>query len=212
MEKCLTKLRTIFDKCDADKGHKHSYEKIYEPLWEPLKNKSINILEIGTWRGQGIQAFLDYFPKAKVYGIDIFTRVKPEDYPVYKDKRVKYLQHDSLEPSVVGAIKKEFGNIKFDIILDDAMHVPRANKKTFENTSQFLKKKGMYIIEDVWPIEIMTLKEMEHSWIKKKPTEYNDFQNAMFLNSLESSGMKIQRFDNRADNAPDSYVIVLTHE
>ena len=92
------------------------------------------------------------------------------------------------------------------------MHVPRANKKTFENTSQFLKKKGMYIIEDVWPIEIMTLKEMEHSWIKKKPTEYNDFQNAMFLNSLESSGMKIQRFDNRADNDPDSYVIVLTHE
>lgn len=208
----MSKLREIFDKYDADKGSKHSYEKVYEPLWEPLKDKEINILEIGTWKGRGIEAFLDYFPKANVYGIDIFTRVDPKNYPVYSNPRVKWMKYDSTDPRVTEGITRDFGDVKFDIILDDAMHTPRTNRLTFEHTKQFLKDDGMYIVEDVWPIEKMTLHEMEHHWMKKFANEFNSFQNDIFLNVLKHSGMKIQRFDNRKGNAPDSYVIVLTNE
>jgi hypothetical protein len=37
----------------------------------------------------------------------------------------------------------------FDLIIDDGLHNFKANKMLFENSFKFLKKDGIYIIEDV---------------------------------------------------------------
>ena len=115
-----------------------------------------------------------------------------------------------MDPRIVKTIKKDWGDIKFDIIIDDGKHTPRANMKTFENFSPFLAEGGQYFIEDVWPIEKMTMTELDHWWLKKKAHEYNTTINNEFLTTLENSEMEIQKFDLRETSGqPDSYIIRL---
>ena len=38
----MSDLKAYFDTYGADKGHKHFYHEIYEPLFEPNRNNKIN--------------------------------------------------------------------------------------------------------------------------------------------------------------------------
>ena len=77
-------LRKCFDDHNCDKGFKHKYEKVYEPDFVKLKNKEINILEIGVDTGASLGAWYDYFPKANIYGLDLFVRNTLEDLEYFK--------------------------------------------------------------------------------------------------------------------------------
>jgi cephalosporin hydroxylase len=201
----MSAMRDFFDKYECDKGKKHGYEAVYEPDFEPLRNKSIKILDVGVFKGASVQAWLDYFPKATVYGIDIFTRLNPEDVEVLQDERVKWIKGDSMSEDIVKQIRSEWGNTKFDIIIDDGKHTPEANRLTFQNLFQFLKKGGKYYVEDVWPLDIMTSKELGHPWIMSKPDDYNHFEYAKFENAIKDH--TVTKFDLRNSAEPDSYII-----
>lgn len=205
----MNELKTIFDKFGADKSSKHKYHEIYEPLFKENRNKEINFLEVGIWLGKGMEALLEYFPKANVYGIDIFTRMTPNDVPVLSHPRAHYAIGDTTEISTTSLLRKEFG-VEFDYILDDGAHWPKANMLTFRHCSPFLKDGGLYIIEDVWPLERMNSQQLKHPWLKKHPDRYNPLDNEAFLRELEESGMEMERFDNRhISGQPDSYVITM---
>ena len=88
-------LKELFDKFSCDKASRHSYHEIYEPHFEPLKDKEINILEIGIFKGASTAAFTKYFSKAHIYGIDIFERINPEEVPILNHKRVTWMKGDS---------------------------------------------------------------------------------------------------------------------
>lgn len=202
-------LRQIFDEHKTDKGSKHSYDRIYEPLFEPRRNDQINFLEIGIWKGLGMASLHEYFPNGNIYGVDIFTRINPEDVPILQEGRCSYVKGDSTKPEISSVLTREFG-VQFDYILDDGAHHPEANMLTFRHTCKFLKPGGYYIIEDVWPLELMGPKQLKHDWLVKNADLYSDFKNQLFLNELNMSGMTITRFDNREISGhPDSYVIVL---
>ncbi len=49
----------------------HAYTKWYEALLSPLRWQPINFLEIGVQNGYSIKMWADYFPNAKLVGIDI---------------------------------------------------------------------------------------------------------------------------------------------
>lgn len=199
-------LREAFDRNQADKGYKHRYEEIYEPFFEPVRNEPINILEIGVWKGAGMAALHDYFPNANLYGIDIFTRIRPEEVDVLKRDRVVCYEGDSTAKSST----KHFDGIEFDFIIDDGAHWPKANLQTFINFAPLLKKTGVYFVEDVWPIERMTTDELKHPWLHRYPERYSQLENNLFLNTLLNSGMEIKRHDNRKKTKqPDSYIISL---
>lgn len=204
-------LKDLFNKYDCDKHKKHRYDQVYTKLFEPLKDQQINILEIGVFKGASTAAFYDYFPNATIYGLDIFVRTKPEEIDILQKERVHWLKADSTNPAVRSQIKKAFPNVKFDVILDDGLHTPKANKQTFENLSPLLNDGGKYIIEDVWPLERMTMKELQHPWIQRYPDRYNNLDNEMFLTAMDKSGMKITRHDLRkVSGQPDSYIIELS--
>lgn len=102
--------------------------------------------------------------------------------------------------------KKEWPRIRFDIIIDDGLHTPDANAKTLHNLFPLLKKNGSFYVEDVWPLDIMTTKEMEHWWIQKYPERYNILEMNKFTAEIE--GKDIKRFDLRSlSGHPDSYII-----
>ena len=199
-------LEHLFNKAGCDKSSKHHYHTVYEPEFDTLRNEPINILEVGVFKGDSIKAWLEFFPNATIYGIDIFKRVRPEEIEVLNQERVKWLRCDSTNIFVRDQIKKQWPRIRFDVIIDDGLHTPDANAKTLHNLYPLLKKNGKYYVEDVWPIDVMTMKEMEHWWIQKYPERYNILEMNKFTKELE--GKQIKRFDLRSTSGhPDSYII-----
>lgn len=138
----MPSLRDCFDKHGCDRGHRHGYERVYEPLFEPIRLGPLRILEIGIFRGAGIWAWLDYFPNAAICGLDTFQRVPPSRIEVLKHERTWYQTGDSRVLEVVSY---------FDIIIDDGDHRADSQRETFLNVFPRLKPGGMYFIEDVWP-------------------------------------------------------------
>lgn len=203
-------LKNLFNKYDCDKHRKHRYDTIYEPLFHPLKDKPINFLEVGIYKGASTAAFHDYFPNATFYALDLFVRTKAEDLEVLQRERTHWLKVDSTNPAARTQVMKAFPGVKFDVIIDDGLHTPKANQLTFETLYPLLNDSGIYIIEDVWPLDRMTLKELDHHWIKRYPDRYNQLDNNMFLATLEKSGKKITHHDLRKiSGQPDSYIIEL---
>lgn len=202
-------LKEIFKKNKCDKSSKHSYELIYERDFEKFKNEKINILEIGIFRGESMSSWVEYFPNATVYGIDIFTRVKESEIKILNHPRVKYLKADSTKNNIKSIIDAEWPDIKFDVIIDDGLHTPLANKETFLNLIEYLKDDGSLYIEDIWPLNDMSDKEMNHYWIKKHPKDYTKENMDIFLDSIKNYNLEI--FDNRKiSKEPDSVIYKIT--
>lgn len=198
-------LDTLFNKHGCDKSSRHKYHLVYERDFSNIQNERINILEIGIFKGNSIKAWLEYFPNAHIYGIDIFTRINPEEIGVLNNDRVHWIRGDSLSDSVVEQVNEAWPNITFDVIIDDGKHTPEANRLSFKNLSQFLNKNGSYYIEDVWPLDIMTETEMKHQWIQRHQEDYSVEKMSKFLQEIK--GWNVERIDLRAQAKPDSYII-----
>lgn len=199
-------LEELFNKYGCDKAAKHNYHTVYEPEFDTIRNETINILEVGVFKGDSVRAWLEFFPNATIYGIDVFTRVKPEDIDVLQHERVKWLKADSTNIAVRDQIKKAWPRIRFDIIIDDGLHTPDANAKTLHNLFPLMKKTGKFYVEDVWPLDIMTTAEMQHHWVRKYPERYNILEMNKFTAQIDDKSVK--RFDLRKSTGePDSYII-----
>jgi len=198
-------LKELLQKYKCDKSSKHSYELCYEKHFLPVKNEPINILEIGIFKGESMKVWLEYFPNATVYGIDIFQRIKENELPILKNPRVKYLKLDSISEQAKQIITENWGDIKFDFIIDDGLHTPVANRLTFLNFINFLKNDGVFFIEDVYPIDKM---EKPHPWFKQsgRIEQYTLKQYQKFIETLQS--FDVTHIDNRKiTKQPDSYII-----
>lgn len=204
-------LQNLFNKYNCDKSSKHKYHLIYERDFEKLRNDPINILEIGIFKGDSIKAWLDYFPNATIFGIDLFTRITPEDIDILNHPRVKWLQGDSTKIEIKEKIMLAWPDITFDIIIDDGLHTPYANRETFNNIFPMCKKNGFYYIEDVWPLDIMTLIQMQHHWLHRDNHTYTLLEWNKFIQTIEK--YFVTRYDNRElSGQPDSYIIKVSRK
>lgn len=198
------RLEDCYDKHGCDKSSKHGYHMVYESYFD--KEKPLKILEVGIFKGESIKAHLDYLPNAELYGIDIFERLQPSDVKVLEDKRVHWIKANSMEGDVSTLIKKSWGDIKFDIIIDDGAHWPKANLLTLKNLVPFLKEDGHYFIEDVWPLEKMSeAQRSSEPWLRYP--RYNLKDNQELLDYLDEN-YRIGIHDLRhSSGCGDSYII-----
>lgn len=198
-------LKQIFDKHGCDKSSKHQYHLIYQRYLESLRDHPINILEVGIFEGKSVQAWLEYFPNATIYCIDIFVRVPPEKIPVLKNSRVRWAKCDSTN---IESVANLWPNQKFDVIIDDGLHTPRANRLTFEHLIGRLNTEGFYFIEDVFPLDEMTKTELDIPWIRDNAKDYNILDYIDFIRSV--SEFQYNRHDNRSlTKQPDSYIFTI---
>ena len=79
-------LENLFNYFGTDKGSKvldpysnlkkrsfikgHNFAKFYEKNLKKIKNKKINVLEVGVWKGASTASFFYYFPNATFVSID----------------------------------------------------------------------------------------------------------------------------------------------
>ena len=137
----------------------HNYTDVYDAYLHPLRGEKLTMLEIGlgvtgkNWHsaivhgrnsgGASLKMWHDYFPHAKIFGLDINA------CSYLDNERIKtFVGHqghiDDLE-----AFSKTFGNPRFDLIFDDGSHRPDDQQVSLDYFFKFLKPGGIYFIEDL---------------------------------------------------------------
>ena len=125
----------------------HGFSKYYTQYLKHLKNKEINILEIGSFAGSSAAAFAKYFTNSNIYCFDvnisnfIYSSNKINVYGLDVNNKNK------LENEIKKIYHKKNFNF-FDIIIDDGSHYLSDILFGLKNIFKYLNKKGIYIIED----------------------------------------------------------------
>ena len=137
----LKKYENINTSYGTDKNTVHSYGGVYENLFSTYQKGASKILEIGFDSGASLQAYSDYFENASIYGIDINDNCAE----VYKkNPKINIYIGDATKENTIRQFPYEY-----DIIVEDASHLPEHQIRHFQDYCKFVKKEGLYIIEDV---------------------------------------------------------------
>lgn len=133
-------FKHISDYFDCDKTTYHEYDKYYPVFFDKWRNDSINIFEIGLDEGKSMNVWENYFPFAKIWGMDISKSVSSVRSNIFIGN-----QDD------INDLKQITSKVpKCKIIVDDGSHVPHHQLKSFYYLFEnMLDWGGVYVIEDV---------------------------------------------------------------
>ena len=139
----LTRLAQIYG---SDKWHK-GYPALYERHLGARRRDVSTVLEIGVGAGPdpnrggaSLRMWRDYFPLARVYGIDIFKKS-------IQESRIVVLQGSQSDRSLMSHVAKQLGPI--DLLIDDGSHLQEDIRTSFEVLFPYVAPGGFYVIEDV---------------------------------------------------------------
>lgn len=143
-------LMSIAQKHKTDKASPgHGYIPLYEKYFNPLREKNLNILEIGIRRevpgtagACSLRTWKEYFPNSQIYGVDIDPKNKE-----YEEERIEIFIGNQGDENFLNNVVKNVGN--FDIVIDDGSHVNALTIASYNGLWPSLKSGGLYIIEDL---------------------------------------------------------------
>lgn len=125
------------------KNKGHSYHKFYERYLSKIKNTDLDVLEIGSFRGNAAAALYFYLPLSKITCVDLFP-----DLFLYKSKRINnYYLDNSSEKEIQSKIL--INDKKYDLVIEDAGHYYKDQIISLFKIFQKLKKGGIYVIEEL---------------------------------------------------------------
>ncbi|WBB96089.1 MULTISPECIES: hypothetical protein [unclassified Solwaraspora] len=141
----LTLLARVYD---TDKGRGHGYAALYERHLGDLRDRPINLLEIGiggydstTWGGSSLRTWRDYFQRGQIHGLDIAE--KQIDEP-----RIHVHRGDQSDQTYLRELGRRYG--PFDVVIDDGSHVNAHIRASFDALFvDHVRPSGFYIIEDM---------------------------------------------------------------
>lgn len=138
----------------TDKWGVHRYARHYQTHLSHLRQRQINLLEIGVGGqsdprkgGASLRMWKAYFPKANIFAIDIF------DKSALEEPRIKIFRGSQADPEFVSWVARQIGRL--DVVVDDGSHVNEHVLATFNVLFPLLSDNGLYAIEDLqtsyWP-------------------------------------------------------------
>ncbi|MDC0615803.1 methyltransferase domain-containing protein [Candidatus Pelagibacter sp.] len=129
-------------------GHRSGFTGIYSLLFSSIKNKHINVAEIGIEKNSSTKIWREYFSNAKIYAFEYdkkkITKAKKDSL-----KNTKYIETNVKDKNKIRESLNKAG-CKFDIIIDDSTHIYQDQINIIEESYKFLKKDGILIIEDIY--------------------------------------------------------------
>ena len=183
-------LKECLDRHGSDKAWRHRYHLVYEPVFAPMRQDPLTILEVGVWKGGSVRAWREWFPNASITGIDIYRRK-----PMQHIEGVTQIKADSTSPPELGM---------FDIIIDDGCHYPRTQAQTLKALWPMLNPGGIYFLEDVWK------PDPQHPWTREHSAEYRAENFELLRLAIEATGASVEVHDQRALSGElDSCIYVL---
>ena len=172
-------INHLFDTYGSDKGtlsdeikkpypwFAHTYGAYYSKLFDHCRESIKLVFECGIGTnnpnltssmhingkpGASLRAWRDYFENAYIYGADIDENI------LFQENRIDTFFVDQVNKD---SIKSMWSNIKktnFDLIIDDGLHTFNAAITLFENSIEYLKDVGIYIVEDAQDKDLIKFK------------------------------------------------------
>jgi len=119
------------------------YFEIYDRHLHHLKNKKINILEIGISHGGSLEMWNYYFKgNVTIYAIDINPECKK-----FETDHVKIFIGSQEDDAFLKNIKSTIP--KIDVLIDDGGHTMKQQITTFNTLFDHVTENGIYICEDL---------------------------------------------------------------
>jgi hypothetical protein len=154
------RLTALANKVGTDKGTVtgagHAYTSVYEVLFEALRDREIDLLEIGLSAGgpevgqtadravtdlPSIRMWHEYFPKARIYGLDI------SDFSQFQSDWFEFFRADCGDAAQLAQVART--GARFDIVIDDGSHASFHQQLALSILFPTVKVGGLYIIEDL---------------------------------------------------------------
>ncbi len=151
-------MTDMADRYGSDKGStKHRYTELYHMLFHPYRNRKITFLEMGLLIGgpehgesadretndaPSIRMWLEYFPKAMIYGLDV------SDFSWFEHERFTFHRCDMDERAQIAEAIEAITPAP-TIVVDDASHASHHQQNAFLEIFPRLESGGLYVIEDL---------------------------------------------------------------
>ena len=138
-------MATIGRACGTDKISHHGYHRFYPRFIEHYRSlEGKSMLEVGVENSFSIKMWMEYFPLAYIFGLDINFTEEGERFKVFKADQSKYRELDVVRRQIESSDKPVF------FVIDDGSHIPEHQILTFDlYFDMLLEPGGTYIIEDV---------------------------------------------------------------
>lgn len=144
----MNRLTKLANKYKTDKGTEyefcHGFTKFYEPFFSVYENPVI--LELGVGKGGSEKMFNAFYDgDCQIYCVDIEDKSE-----MFKDyENIHFFQLDLGNEEGVKTFIEKLGDIKFDVIIDDASHFPLHQYIALINFRRMLKENGIFVMEDL---------------------------------------------------------------
>jgi len=136
-------LHDLGIKYNTNKAFYHNYCKFYDKILSSIRIETTNMLELGIATGASLHMWSDYFSNAKIYGIDI------DENLLIQEERIITSLADQSKPETIIQLFSKWDVSEFDFIIDDGSHIVSHQQKCIDSLWPYLKKGGIYIIEDL---------------------------------------------------------------
>jgi len=155
----------------TNKSFRHGFLHFYPMYMEHLRDVPIDLLELGIGKVAGSAKMWDeYFTHATSHFTVIdwdFERLKRGPY---SDRWTK-LQADTTDRKKMDILVEQCG--PFNFIIDDCVHAPGVQVKTFKTLWPYLKPGGVYFLEDIGKSYLRTPgKYSIHKFLTEKLHEF----------------------------------------
>lgn len=134
-------FKQIGEAAGTDKITHHGYDRFYPRFLDGLRDMSGAMLEIGIEKHHSLKLWLDYFPHAFIYGIDIGFELEQDRVRVFKADQSSKADLMKVQTMI---------NMPVHFIIDDGSHIPEHQLLTFNHYFRYmLEPGGIYIVEDI---------------------------------------------------------------
>lgn len=129
----------------TDKNTIHNFTGIYAYLLDQYRDCEGRLLEIGVQHGGSSLLWHEYLPEFYLDLVDTQDIVPEKIWHKMDPERYDFYQADAYCKSAVD----EFGQHKYDVIIDDGPHSLPSQKFSVKHYYPMLKRNGVLIIEDI---------------------------------------------------------------
>lgn len=176
-------LGRILMNYSSDKSTTHNYNILYSHILKHLgPGNKLNVLEIGMGTnnpnivssmgsdgrpGASLFSFREYLPNAHIYGADVDRDI------LFQDTRISTSYVDQMNMSTFKDMAAKFGNVKYDLIIDDGLHSIGANINTLLFALDHVADDGWIAIEDIGTPTVSSWTAID--FILKNDKRYDSF-------------------------------------
>jgi hypothetical protein len=132
----------------TDKASIHNYTSSYARYLTTMRDKPINVVEIGVWHGGSMAMWSKYLPNAKFLFYDIANQVKPKASQHIDWTRSKLHIASAYGPEAT-LVARDYFSGGIDFLLDDGPHSLDSMILCVALYSPLMNPGGVLMIEDV---------------------------------------------------------------